>query len=97
MIIFIAALPLPENLESPLIILVLITLPLLMFIALTLFTNRYSIKKIITYVIIKAKSTSDDDDDRITDDGASNYNELREFKTIVIDESKRKNAIICDV
>ena len=96
LIIFIAALPLPENLESPLVILVLITLPLLMFIALTLFTNRCTIKKIIAYVIIKAKSTSDDDDG-VTDNGASNYNELSEFKTIIVDESKRKNAIICDV
>ena len=96
LIIFIAALPLPENLESPIVIFVLITLPLLVFIAMTLFLNRCNLKKIITYVMIKMESTSNDDDG-ITDNGASNYTELREFKTIIVDDSKRKNAIICDV
>ena len=96
LIIFIAALPLPENLESPIVLFVLITLPLLVFIAMTLFLNRCNLKKIITYVMIKMESTSNDDDG-ITDNGASNYTELREFKTIIVDDSKRKNAIICDV
>ena len=93
-VIFIAALPLPENFESPIVIFALITLPLLMFIAMTLFVNRYNLKKIIIYVIIKMESTSSDDG-RITDNGASS--ELREFETIIVDDSKRKNAIICDV
>ena len=96
LIIFIAALQLPENLESLSVTFVLITLPLLMFIVMTFYLNRYNLKKIITYFINKILSTSNDGD-RITDYGVRNDSELREFNTITVDDSQRKNAIICDV
>ena len=94
LIIFIAAIPSPENFESLPVIFVLIILPLLMFIAMTFFLNRHNLKKIITCFI--SKSSTGNDDDRIT---ASNECELRESETniIIVDDSKRKNAIICDV
>ena len=93
---YIAALPLLENLSSPLVIFALITFPLLTFIAMTLFLNRHNFKKIITYFIRKIKST-DNEYATITSNRSSNETDLREFKTIIVDDSKRKNAIICDV
>ena len=96
LIIFIAALQLPENLESLSVTFVLITLPLLMFIVMIFYLNRYNLKKIITYFINKILSTSNDGD-RIIDYGVNNESELREFNTITVDDSQRKNAIICDV
>ena len=62
----IAALPLLENLDSPLVIFALITLPLLTFIAMTLFLN--SLKKIIVYFMNKIESTINYV--RIADDGS---------------------------
>ena len=97
LVIFITALPLFDQLDSSLVIgiaFVLITLPLLT--AMALFLNRYNLKKIIIYLINKYESTSNDYA-RITDNEASNETELKEFKTIVVDDSKRRNAIICDV
>ena len=99
LVIFITALPLFDHLDSSLVIgiaFVLITLPLLTFTAMTLFLNRYNLKKIIIYLINKYESTSNDYA-RVTDNEASNETELKGFKTIVVDESKRRNAIICDV
>ena len=99
LIIFTAALPMFDNLNSPLVItiaFVLITFPLLNFIAITLFFNRDDLKKIIKYFINKIESPNDYV--RVTNDSiANNETELREFKTIIVDDSKRKNAIICDV
>ena len=96
LIIYIAALPLLENSDSPLVNFVLITLPLLTFTAMTLFLNRFNFKKIIVYFISKIESTINDDV-RITDDSTSSETELREFRTIIVDDSKRKNAIVCDM
>ena len=96
LIIYIAALPLLENSNSPIVNFVLITLPLLTFIAMTLILNRFNFKKIIAYFINKIESTINDDV-RITDNGTSSETELRQFRTIIVDESKRKNAIICDM
>ena len=62
----------------------------------TLFLNRFNLKKIIVYLINKIESTINDDF-RITDDGTSSETELREFRTIIVDDSKRKNAIVCDM
>ena len=96
LISFVAALPLLENSNSPLVVLVLITLPLLTFIAMTLFLNRFNLKKSITYFVHKIESTGNNDDKiNIIDNGACN-NET-EFKTIIVDDSKRNNAIICDM
>ena len=97
LIIFTAALPLFDNLNSPLVItiaFVLITFPLLSFIAIALFFNRDNLKKIIKY--FTNKNESPHDYVRVTND-VNNETELREFKTIIVDDSKRKNAIICDV
>ena len=96
LISLIAALPLLEKFDSPSVIFALITLPLLTFIAMTLFLNRVNLKKIIVYFINKIESTINDDV-RITDNGTSSETELRKFRTIIVDESKRKNATICDM
>ena len=99
LVIFITALPLFDRLDSSLVVsiaFVLLTLPLLTFITMTLFLNRYNLKEIIIYFINKYESTGNDYV-IITDNEASNETELKEFKTIIVDDSKRKNAIICDV
>ena len=96
LISYIAALPLLEDLDSPLVIFALITLPLPTFISMTLFLNRHNFKKIIKHIIYKIESTGNNHA-TITDNVAINESELREFKTIIIDDSKRKNAIICDM
>ena len=96
LIIYILALPLLENSDSPLVNFVLIILPLITFIAMTLFLNRFNFKKFIVYFLNKIESTINDDV-RITDDGTSSETELKEFRTIIVDDSKRKNAIIFDM
>ena len=96
LISLIAALPLLENFDSPSVIFALITLPLLTFIVMTLFLNRFNLKKITVYFINKIESIINDDV-RITDDVTSSETDLREFRTIIVDDSKRKNAIVCDM
>ena len=85
---YIAALPLLENSDSPVVIFILITLPLLTFVAMVLFLNRYNVKKIITYFINKIESTGNDYA-RVTNNGASNETELGKFKTIIVDDIAR--------
>ena len=98
LLILVAALSLLENLRSPFVSFALITLPLLIFIAMTLFLNRCNLKKIFIYFINKIESAiASNNFVRITNNDASNDNEMREFKTIIVDDNKRKNAIICDV
>jgi len=94
LIILITALPLFDDFNSPLIItvaFVLVMIPLLNFIAITLFLNKDSLKKILTHFISKDKSPSS-----ISNDVDNNEIPMREFG-LIIDDSMRQNATICDV
>ena len=93
-IIFAAALPLFDDFDSPLVItiaFVLTILPLLKFLAMALYLHKDDLKKIITHFSFKSESLNSTNDD-------VNNNEIpmREYY-IVIDDSKRKNATICDM
>ena len=92
LIIFIAALPLFDDFDSPLAItiaFVLVILPLVNFIAITLFMHRDYFKKIVTHYTSKNESPSNSD---------VNNNEIpmREFDH-AIDNNMRINAAICDM
>ena len=94
LIIFATALPLFDNFDSPLVITIafaLIILPLLKFLAMTLYLHVDDLKKFISHFTFKEdplKSTNDDIN--------NNETSMKEFY-IVVDDSKRKNAIICDM
>ena len=95
LVIFIAALPLLDDFDSPLVIIitfVLVILPLLNFSAMTLFLHKDDLRKIVRYFIaIKDEKHSGND---------ANNNEIpkTEFQ-YVVDDNVRQNAnvIICDV
>ena len=93
LIIFIAVLPLLDNFDSPFVITTafsLIILPLLNFIAMTLFLHKDDLKKIIAYFTTKDESPSSNND-------VSNDETPKKEFHLIIDDSMRKNAIICDV
>ena len=93
LIIFIAVLPLLDDFDSPFIItmaFILIILPLLNFIAMTLFLHKDDLKKIVACFTTKDESPSSNND--VSNDEAPK----KEFH-LIIDDSMRKNAIICDV
>ena len=90
-IILITALPLfDDNFDSPLVIaiaFVLVFLPLIIFIAMTLYLHKDDLKKFVKYFTFKVKSRTSND--------ATNYEiPMREFDHI-IDDSMRQNATIC--
>ena len=96
LIIFITALPLFDDFDSPLVItvaFVLVIIPLLNFIAIILFLNKGLLKKILTHFISKVKPPSSN-----SNDASNNEMPMREFDHIV-DDSTRQNATvtICDM
>ena len=91
--IFIAMLPLLDDFDSPFVItmaFILIILPLLNFIAMTLFLHKDDLKKIVACFSTKDESPRSNND--VSNDKAPK----KEFH-LIIDDSMRKNAIICDV
>jgi len=94
LIILITALPLFDNFDSPLVIaitFILMILPLLSFIAMTIFLNKDALKKTVTQFTFKDESPNNNN--------VVNNNEvvpMREFH-IIVDDNMRRNAIICDV
>ena len=93
-IIFAAALPLFDDFDSPLVItiaFVLTILPLLKFLAMALYLHKDDLKKIITHFSFKSESPNS-----TNDDVKNNEIPMREYY-IVVDDSKRKNATICDM
>ena len=93
-IIFAAVLPLFDDFDSPLVIsiaFVLIILPLLKFLAMTLYLHKDDLKKIITHFTFKDESPNS-----TNDDVNNNETPMTEFY-ILVDDSKRENAIICDM
>ena len=93
LIIFIAVLPLLDDFDSPFIVTMafsLVFLPLLNFIAMTLFLHKDDLKKIVIHFTTKDESPSSNND------VINNETTNKEFD-LIIDDSMRKNAIICDV
>ena len=94
LIIFIALLPWLDDFDSPFVITMaftLIVLPLLNFIAVTLFLHKDDLKKITTHFTTKDQSPSS-----CHNDVSNNETPKKEFH-LIIDENMRKNAIICEV
>ena len=92
LIIFVTALTLFDNFDTPLVIttaFVLVILPLLTFIFLALFLHKDDLKKIVTHLTCKEHSSS-------SNDVTNNEIPMRQFD-LIIDDSMRKNATICAV
>ena len=93
-IIFVTALPLFDDYESPLVItiaFVLVILPLLKFTAMMFFLHKDDLKKMIMHFALKDKSQNKDDNDVPTAEVSES-----QFHFIV-DDNMRRNAIICDM
>ena len=94
LVIFAAALPLLDDFDSPLVITIAfisIILPLLKFLAMTLYLHKDDLKKIITHFTFKYESLNSTNDD-VNDNEAP----MSEFYNVV-DDSNRVNATICDM
>ena len=94
LIIFITALRLFDDFSSPFVITiasVLMTLPLLSFIAIALYLHKDNLKKIATYFIVKDESPS-----KSPSNDENNETPMKEFH-IIVDDSMRKNVTIFDV
>ena len=94
LIIFVAALTLLDDIDSPSVITTvyaLVLLPLLIFFGMTLFLNKDRLKKIATQFRFKHESPNSSND-------AANNNEIpiKEFD-LIVDDSMRNNATICDI
>ena len=96
LIIFIAALPLLDDFDSPLVISItfaLVMLPLIIFIALTLFLHKDNLKKIVTHFISKGQTPNNNNDTDISDETP-----LVEFNIIIDDSARQKAKVtICDM
>jgi len=96
LIIFITALPLFDDFDSPLVItvaFVLFMIPMLNFIAITLLLNKGVLKKILIHLISKVKPPSSN-----SNDANNNEIHMREFD-LIVDDNIRQNATvtICDM
>ena len=95
LIIFVTALPLAGDSNSPLLVttdFLLATLPLLIFIAMTLFLHKDNLKKVIIHFTLKDESPNNSND--------VNNNEVtvKEFYFIVDDSARQKATVtICDM
>ena len=81
-----------DDFDSPLVItiaFVLVITPLLNFLAMTLFMHKDEMKKIATYFLVKDESPSNNN-------ANNNEKPINEFD-IIVDDSMRKNATICDM
>ena len=96
LIIFITALPLTDSFDSPLVIIVafvLVVFPLLHFIVITLFLHKADLKKTIAHLThFKCKNKSSNN----TEIENKHATTTKEFY-LIIDDSMRKNATICDM
>ena len=97
LIICIVALPLIDDFDSPLVTttsFMLVILPLLIFIALTLFLHKDNLKKIVKHVTFNSHITNNNNNDAAISDDIR----MKEFDNIV-DDGMRQNvtATICDM
>ena len=94
LIILIAVLPLLEDHSDSAFVIAstftLIILPLLNFIAMTLFLHKDDLKRVVTHCTTKEESPSSNND------ASNNEMPMRGFD-LIIDDSMRRNAIICNV
>ena len=92
LIIFVTALPLINDFDLPLVVtmaFVLVIFPLINFIAITIFIHKNNFRKIFTHIGFKAELP-------INNETENNETDMRDFG-VVVDDSMRKNATICDV
>ena len=97
LIICIVALPLLDDFDSPLITItsfMLVILPLLIFIALTLFLHKDDLKKIVKHVTFNCQIPNNNNNDAVINDDIP----MKEFDNIV-DDGMRQNVTvtICDM
>ena len=99
LIIFITALPLLDDFGSPLaisIVFVLVLLPLLTFLAITLFLHKDGLKKIAKYFTFKDKASTNGNSDNI--DVHNKEIPMKEFDLIVDDSTRKKATItVCEM
>ena len=94
LIIFVAALAILDDIDSPSVmttVYALVLLPLLIFFGMTCFLHKHDLKKIITHFNFRNRSHNSSND-------VNNNNEIsmREFD-LIVDDSMRNNATICDI
>jgi len=92
LIIFITALPLFDDFDSPLVMtvaFVLVMIPLLNFIVFTLFLNKDGLKKIVTHFTSKVEQPSSSN----SNDANNNEIPMREFD-LIVDDSIRQNTTV---
>ena len=96
LIIFIAALPLLDDFDSPVIIIitfVLVMLPLVIFIALTLFLHKDDLKKLFTHFIFRSQAPNNNGNAVISNDAP-----MQEFDHIIDDDARNNATVtICDM
>ena len=95
-IIFIAALPLLNDFDSPIVIIInfiLVILPLVIFIALALFLHKDNLKKFVAHFSSRSQTPNNGNDAVI-----SNETPMREFDLIIDDNARQKVKVtICDM
>ena len=92
LMIFTAALPLIHDFDSPLVIttaFLLVILPLIIFIALTLFLHKDDLKKIVTRVTFNSQIPNNNTSDKVISDDIR----MKEFDNIV-DDGARQNVTV---
>ena len=92
LVIFIAALPLFDDFNSPLVITIaflLVILPLLNFFAMAFFLHKNDLKRMAAYFTVKAETNS-------INDANNNEIPMEEFY-VIVDDNMRRNATICDM
>ena len=95
-IIFISALPLLDDFDSPLVIIisfVLVILPLIILFAVTLFLHKDNLKKFAAHFSSRSQTPNNDNDADI-----SNETPMREFHLIIDNNTRQKAKVtICDM
>ena len=94
LIIFVTALAFLDDIDSPSVmttVYALVLLPLLIFFGMACFLHKHDLKKIITHFNFRNRSPNSSND-------VNNNNEvpMREFD-LIVDDSMRNNATICDI
>ena len=91
LIIFVAALTLLDDIDSPSVmttVYALVVIPLLIFFGIIFFLHKDDLKKIIKYFTFKHESPNSSNDVNVVP--------MREFD-LIVDDSMRINATICDI
>ena len=96
LIIFIAVLPLLDDFDSPIVIIisfVLVILPVIILFAITLFLHKDNLKKFVAHFSSKSQIPNNGNDADI-----SNETPMKEFHLIIDDNARQKAKVtICDM